>query len=447
MIGRGTGRTARWLATAVATLLLVTASPRGAVAAPQVAASPEASVAESQARPSGGAAPTDALPTVILLAWDGVRHDYPDRASLAALGRMQREGVRAERLIPPYPSSTFPSLVTLATGTYPDRHGIVDNHFRDRERGEYDRDADPSWIEAEPLWVAAERQGVPSAAFFWVGSERDWRGRGARHRKTPFDSGVGEAEKVDQILAWLDLPPPDRPRLIVAWWHGADHAGHAKGPDHADVMEQLAGQDRELERLMAGIDARGLWSRTTLIVVSDHGMTAVADAVPVAERLDEAGIDAEVTRGAAVAHVFLADPSMLAAARTVLSSLEGVRVYAGAELPASFRFAHPQRTGDLVLTVEPPRTFVLPGLAERAFRATGLLDGERGMHGFDPALPDMGGVFFAYGRGVPRGERLGPVRAIDVAPTVSWLLGIAPPGQAEGRSVLSPTVAASGSVD
>jgi predicted AlkP superfamily pyrophosphatase or phosphodiesterase len=374
--------------------------------------------------------------TVILLAWDGVRHDYPDRTALPGLARMERDGVRARRITPPLPSSTFPSMVTLATGTYPDRHGIVDNEFRDRGRGRFVREADPSWIEAEPLWIAAERQGVPTAVFFWVGSERDWRGQGARFRKAPFDGGVGEDAKVAQILAWLDLPPAERPRLIMAWWHGADRVGHRKGPDHPDVARELAAQDRELERLLAGIDERGLWDTTTVLVVSDHGMTAVTESVPVEERLAAAGISAEVSAGGAVAHVFLADAASADAALRALEGLDGVAVYRQAEVPQRLRLAHPQRTGDLVLTVEPPRTFIAMGVAERSVAlATGVLGWQRGMHGHDPAHPDMGGVFFAVGYGVPRGERIGPVRAIDVAPTVAALLGIEPPRDAEGQPI------------
>ena len=63
-------------------------------------------------------------PTVILLSWDGTRWDYPDRRKLPALERMAREGVRAERLIPVFPTSTFPNHVSLATGAPVDRHGI-----------------------------------------------------------------------------------------------------------------------------------------------------------------------------------------------------------------------------------------------------------------------------------------------------------------------------------
>ena len=59
--------------------------------------------------------------------------------------------------------------------------------------------------------------------------------------------------------------------------------------------------------------------------------------------------------------------------------------------------------------------------------------GSPGAHGYDPKLPDMGAIFFALGRGVPAGTKLGEVRAIDVAPTVAALLEIEPPQSSEGR--------------
>ena len=134
---------------------------------------------------------------MIVVSLDGVRHDYLDRAPFPAFDRIAREGLRASRLVPVYPSNTFPGHVSLATGATPAVHGIVDNRFWDRARRErFDYSNDASWIEAEPLWAAAERQGVPAATFFWVGSETDWRGVGARHRVAPFDAKVGEAVKV-----------------------------------------------------------------------------------------------------------------------------------------------------------------------------------------------------------------------------------------------------------
>ena len=154
-------------------------------------------------------------PSVILISWDGVRHDYPERAEFPALQRMARQGARAQRLTTVIPSSTFPSHVSLATGAPTEIHGIVDNRFRDRERGIYDFSNDASWLLAEPLWVAAERQGIRSAVFFWVGSETPWRGVAATYRMTPFDPKVGEAKKVEQILAWLEVHDPDSHRRLL----------------------------------------------------------------------------------------------------------------------------------------------------------------------------------------------------------------------------------------
>jgi predicted AlkP superfamily pyrophosphatase or phosphodiesterase len=381
---------------------------------------------------SGSAA---AAPTVILLSWDGMRHDGPERADAPALARMLHEGARAERLVPVFPPNTFPAHVSLSTGTYPDRHGILDNRFFDRERGRYDRSDDPSWIEAEPLWVAAERQGVTAATYFWVGSGGDWRGIGARYRMTPFDSRVGEARKVEQILRWLDLPAAERPRLIMAWWHGADAAGHAHGPDDERVAEALREQALHLGRLLEGIDARG-WRETTLLLVSDHGMTAVAGEIPLRAALEASGIEVRKAGSSALAHLFLADAADRARLEEHLRELDHATVVARESLSPTLRLDHPTRTGDLVVLPDPGYVFRDGPLLQRLRRRfQRLLGRATGMHGFSPDHPDMGGVFLAIGRGVPAGARLGAVRQIDVAPTVAGLLGIEPPRDAEGEPI------------
>ncbi len=383
-----------------------------------------------------------ASPTVILLSLDGVRSDYPDRARLPSFERMAAEGMRAERMRPVFPSNTFPNHVSLATGTYPDRHGILDNRFWDRKRGLYDYGKGdgkgPSWLEAEPLWAAVERQGIPAATFFWVGSETPWRGQTIRYAKAPFDEGVPEREKVDQILAWLELPGEIRPGLIMSWWHGADAAGHRFGPDSSEVIEALEGQDAELTRLFAGIDSRSAWDEVTVLVVSDHGMIAVNESVSPDEVLKSAGIGARVQFGSSVAHVFLDDPGDLIRARTVLADDEGLRIYRGVDLPDELRISYPQRNGDLVILIDPPRAFYqLSGLRRAYFglRALWNPDAKLGMHGFDPGRSDMGAIFFALGRGVTPGYREAEIRAIDVAPTVARLLGIEAPAQSEGDPV------------
>ncbi len=381
---------------------------------------------------AGGAAE----PIVIWLSLDGVRHDALDRAEFPALARMAREGARAAALVPIFPSSTFPNHVAQVTGTHADRHGIVANRFLDSELGEFDYGNDARFLQAEPLWVAAERQGLRTATFFWVGSETDWHGIGASLRRAPFESRIGEAEKVEQLLAWLDLPEPLRPRLLLSWWHGADHAGHLHGPGSPEVREALRLQDRLLGRLLAGLDRRGLWERTTLLVTSDHGMTRAGVTVDARVPLRRAGVRARVIQGSAFAHVHLRDPSRVAAAIAAYEGIEGVRAFPAGLVPAELRYRHPTRTGQVVVLAQPP-------VRLRPLRGGGIellrrLAGRRvaGVHGYDPARhPEMHGILLALGRGVPQGAQLGRVRAIDLAATVASLLGIEPPRQCEGKAI------------
>ena len=68
----------------------------------------------------------------------------------------------------------------------------------------------------------------------------------------------------------------------------------------------------------------------------------------------------------------------------------------------------------------------------------------RGVHGLDPERRELQAGFVIAGPGVAAGVSLGPIRQIDVAPTLAALLGLDPPAQATG-SVLTKALAASSS--
>jgi predicted AlkP superfamily pyrophosphatase or phosphodiesterase len=306
-----------------------------------------------------------------------------------------------------FPSNTFPNHVSLVTGVAPDVHGIVGNVFLDPERGLFRYSDDPTWIEVEPIWSIAARNGVVSAAFHWVGSEGPWRsGHGARYWKR-FDPDTHETEKVDQMLAWLDLPEPlKRPRLITAWFRGGDRAGHRYGPASGEVHRTLRAQDRALAGLIAGLEARGAFAATTLLLVSDHGMLAVERHVDLDAALRDRGVAAKVLGGGGFVTVSVGEGSGEAARAVAVLAPPGVAIA----------------------------------------RSEALRPAMRGSHGYRPEVRGMGAIFVAFGRGARPGAELGEVRAQDVAPTVLALLGIPAPRWMEGRPIaeLVPPAAASG---
>jgi predicted AlkP superfamily pyrophosphatase or phosphodiesterase len=367
--------------------------------------------------PAGSAGPADAA--VILISLDGTSPET-GRRGLASLAELARRGAVAERLVPVFPTNTFPNHVTLVTGVHPERHGIVDNAFLDPERGAYDKESDPSWIEVEPLWSLAEASGIPTASFHWVGSEGSWRsGRGPRYWKR-FDADVEEREKVAQILAWLDLEPAVRPRLVTAWFHGADHAGHRFGPDAPEVLEALRVQDAALAELLAGLERRGALATTTLLVVSDHGMDGVRRRVDLAAALRAAGIRARVFGGGGFATLSVPGGAAAEARAVEVARRLGLEAWRRADAPPELRLGS-ARFGEAVALAP-------PGVAIGSLRL-------RGVHGYRPGQARMAALFAAVGRGVPAGLALGEVRSIDVAPTVLGLLGAPIPAWMEGRPI------------
>lgn len=360
--------------------------------------------------------------SVILISLDGTRPADVEGADLTTLAELRRRGARASRMIPVFPSNTFPSHVTLVTGVAPDVHGIVNNRFVDPERGAFDKSDDPTWLLAEPLWSLLAKHGVASASFHWVGSEGPWSsGRGPRFWK-PFDAGIPARVKFDQILAWLAGPEP-RPRLVTAWLRGADKEAHRAGLETPAVKRALLAQDRALGRLVAGLDARGAFAHTTLLVVSDHGMAPVRRRIDLGAALRAAGVKGEVSGAGGMATVRVEKgQGFVERAVTVARGL-GLEAWPRERTPRELRARHP-RFGDVVV--------VAPvGVAIQSARTPPMY----GTHGYRPEDPWMGALFLAVGRGAPPGAELGELRSLDVAPTVLRLLGLDVPDTMEGRPI------------
>ena len=372
----------------------------------------------ARAAEAPAAGPAD---TVVLLSIDGMRWDYPVRAGAGTFSRLALEGASCRALLPPFPTSTFPAHASLATGVFPDRHGIVNNEFFDRRRGPYRREDDASWLLAEPIWVTAERQGVRTAVYHWVFSYTPWHGVGAT-RSVPFSAQTTDEEKIERIIEWLSRRGEDRPRLILSYLHGPDAAGHADGPDSESVLARVRHTDRLLARLLRTLERL---SGSALIVVSDHGMAGVSRVLwtrDLLARRECRGVRAVST--GAVCNLYCPDAVACRAAESSMKKVPGLIVYRLELLPEGLRYRQPERTGDLV-AIAPTGTYFSDG--------PGANKPARGMHGYPPEHPEMQGIFYAWGAGIKRGARCSRLRAVDVAPLVCRLLGLTCPAGIDGR--------------
>jgi predicted AlkP superfamily pyrophosphatase or phosphodiesterase len=370
---------------------------------------------------------------VIMISMDGMRYDYPDKGDFLGLKRMQREGLRVQKMLPTFPSNTFPSHVSLATGTTPEKHGIIDNSFYDKKlRKSFNVDEASQWLEAEPLWISVERQQKKSAVYYWVGSDAAWNKQHASYFKAPFKAVSSEQEKVDQIIDWLDMPIKERPSLIMSYWHGADSMGHVFGPDSSRVISRIAKQDKFLQRLQKALDDRNAWSYVTLILVSDHGMTKKGEAINIQTILKQGGFSPYINKTNAIVHLNFKHKSNISKAFDYLKKQKEFNVYYPKKMPNVLSVNHTSRSGDLVLLAKKDYWFASSGFSLNKLEESIHIGG----HGFSPLHPDMAAIFFAQGRGVKKGSVVQKVNMIDVAPSVSALLDIKAPMHSQGVAFL-----------
>jgi predicted AlkP superfamily pyrophosphatase or phosphodiesterase len=375
------------------------------------------------------AATPEATPIVILVSIDGWRWDYLDRYEAPAIARLAASGVRAEGLIPQFPSKTFPNHYTIVTGLRVGRHGVLSNNMRAPDvPGEFamsNRDviADPRWWGGEPIWNTVERQGGLAAPMFWPGAEAPIGGRHATYWM-PYEDGMPHEDRVRRLLGWLDLPGEKRPSFLTLYFSVVDTAGHRHGPESVEVRDAIADVDRAMGQLVDGVGRLGLARRVHYVLVSDHGMapTSAERTIVIDDYLDLSTV--EVIDWAPVLGVTPKDgdvPKLLAALKDRHPRLA---VYRREDLPAVYGL-----TGH-------PRLPAVIGIADEGWHIASRRDltrwgsGERtppgGNHGYDARLKSMQGLFIASGPRLRAGLTVPPFENIHLYELMCALLGVTP---------------------
>ncbi len=363
-------------------------------------------------------------PAVLLVSLDGFRWDYLDRGLTPNLERLAREGVRAEAMVPVFPTKTFPNHYSIVTGRYPAKHGIVGNVFTAPDLNDrltlWNRDAvsDGRFYLAEPIWVTAERQGRRTAPLFWPGSDAKINGVRPTFRR-PFDGELPDRERVDQLIEWLDQPPAKRPVFLTLYFSIVDNAGHDFGPDAPETDLAIARADSLIGYLVAELDQAGAADSMNLVIVSDHGMigTSPERVIWVDEYLAE---DAMTPDEMSTLLTAWPAPGLEDSVIRALRRAPHIAVYRREELPARFRLEGSPRVAP-VMAIADAGWMIAQRTREEPSPEIIL-----GNHGYDDTLPDMRAIFVAHGPAFKRGVTVPRFRNIHVYPLLAELLGVTP---------------------
>ncbi len=376
---------------------------------------------------SGGTNATDQRdkPTLILVSIDGFRWDYQDLYATPTLDWIADNGVRADALLPVFPTLTFPNHYSIATGLYPANHNLVGNRFPNRDRSKFyslsDSTAvqDGSWYGGRPIWVAAEESGMVSAAYFFVGTEAPVNDVPMTYWHQ-FDASVPGVERVQQVLDWLALPDTKRPHMITLYFEDVDTATHNHGPGSVESIESIERVDAYLKQLMAGIGETAVADSTYVIVVSDHGQSSFKQEQSPFIIDDVVNLDdmIVVDHGTA-AFLYLKKPDV-GRARSVRDAINAKwnhgKAYTRQDMPTEWHVPVDSNFADITLQAE-------PGFSVASNQSVAQ-HSSKGDHGWAPDYEAMHGIFLATGPRLPKGKRISALQNIDVYPLMMDILGL-----------------------
>lgn len=424
----------------------------------------------------GGAAETERM--VVLISVDGLASYYLDdpMADIPTIQRLAREGASAKRMNMSFPSVTWTSHTTLATGVYPRKHGLIANSILNRETLEsvrYVGDAvytKDEAVKAQTIYDAAYEAGLKTAAVIWpavrgaktlhwltpdVGTEdlilRDTTSELNRDLGEPIGNPIAAFSKwrwgtapgplrdgkYSELAAYLMIEK--KPNLLLVHLVNPDSYQHSYGPQTPEAYWSINYIDYRLRYIIEKLQAAGLDERTTLFLVSDHGFVTInqnilPNVLLKKENLAEfdgssprLGSKAYVIAHGGSASVYILEPERKQAIakqlKKLFSNIEGIQDILDADDFHRLGLPTPEENpeqGDLMLIPEDHYAF------------SGKVDGDEwilrdlhsGTHGHLPSHPRMGAMFVAWGSGIKKGVKLDSVNAVDVTPTIAEVLGI-----------------------
>ncbi|KAI1723325.1 type I phosphodiesterase / nucleotide pyrophosphatase domain-containing protein [Ditylenchus destructor] len=322
-------------------------------------------------------------------------------------------------MFPSYPSKTFPNHYSIATGLYPESHGIVDNSIYDPTISEVLEDMKRTnfsgFYLGEPIWSAAVRQRRRMFCLFWPGCQFNMTDYPPTH-SLPYDKSLPYSTRVDMIVDWLLLPASERPSLIMAYFDQPDNVGHFHTTDQ-QVNLELGYLDSVLNYLFTSLYKNGLFDCTNLIIVSDHGMQFLNKRYFVDEMFDTDGM---VITAGVMGRIHVANSTKSLdwlEEQLKCKNKEKFHIYNRETMPRRYHYAKTPRVGDLLLDGQLGTTFY-PSVIDD-YHVTSD-------HGYDYTKEPMRAIFFARGPNIRPKTDLPPFQNVELFNLFSDLLRLSP---------------------
>jgi len=409
---------------------------------------------------------------VIIISIDGFAAFYwrDPHVRMPTLRRLAERGVVAAGMEAVFPTTTWPTHVSLVTGVSPRGHGVVANHVLNRRtRITEDLTGDPIYdastlLRAKTVYDLAHEAGLRTAAIDWPATRnsttlafnlpffKDQRIFETHTARSVWEELSGLGYPMQRQGEWAQLPKRfykddmvssvaahvahrHEPQLMLVHFLCVDSLQHLYGPRSSEAYWAIEYVDGLIGRLLASLPTASA-DLTTVFVVSDHGFLPSTREIRPNVRLRRLGalrIEQDdrtigearfvTNNGAGALYRLDGDAGAVDDLARAIAAMEGVSGvwtaadYATLGLPAP---TDHHQVGDVMFEAAPGYSFGDTADGDDEHGVPKYL----GTHGQRPIYADNTAFFLASGAGIRAGRELPMIRSRDVAPTVAQALGL-----------------------
>ncbi len=359
--------------------------------------------------------------TTVVVSLDGFRFDYINKTDTPNLDSLIKVGVSASSLQPVFPTKTFPSHISMATGLYPESHGIIDNKFANLITGEYYTINENSskmvakWYRGEFIWETLARYGYGTAAYLWPGSESYTPWKRPTYSISWADS-LNYSDRLAKFKFWLNQMHEDRvPELFMLYFDDTVIIGEKYGTESGEIKTTIAKMDSVVGEICKIIANSENTENTNLIVLSDHGMINISP---------EKAIDIStykvkgvlIQNSGAFCRLSFQDKTQVGDYYRRLKNIKNIKVYKKSDIPQYLHFSKDPNIGDIVLIAEPGYYF--------KHDENDYADYAKAIHGYDYQYIEMQGIFIASGNAFKKNTKTSTIMAVDLYALLCRLYGV-----------------------
>ncbi|MFD9353260.1 alkaline phosphatase family protein [Streptomyces sp. NPDC060031] len=213
---------------------------------------------------------------VLVIGLDGTVLDRVKAAAAPHLNGLMAQGLTARSTLyanPMAATSSGPGWSTIATGVWPDKHGVKDNSFTGKNYA------------AHPDFLTRIENAKPALNTY---AAADWEPLTSTDQNGPVFSakvdkrlnlkgdrdGYGSEDPKIAAAAAAELQGQN-PDAAFVYFGEIDHAGHTSGAAGQEYLDAIARVDQLVGRLLTAVQSRPTYGQENwkIVVTTDHGHT------------------------------------------------------------------------------------------------------------------------------------------------------------------------------